>query len=221
MRKPDWQSDDGAIQLYCGDCLELLPEIEADAVIADPPYGISYSHGADSGVLAKTTKFVDVEIAGDDEPFDPSPWLRFPLVVLWGANHYAERLPSKSRWLIWDKRDGVTSNDQADCELAWTNSPRPARLFHHRWMGMLKASERGESRHHPMQKPVAVMQWSIETVGVPAGGLVLDPFAGSFTTAVACIRTGRRCIAIEKEPKYFEIGKKRCKDEIARTGLFN
>jgi site-specific DNA-methyltransferase (adenine-specific) len=219
---PEWTSPDGRIRLICGDALEVrdsLPPI--DAIIADPPYGIRYSHGGSSGVLAKTTRFVGVKIAGDDKPFDPAPWLDFPIVVLWGANHYAERLPSRSKWLVWDKRDGVTSNDQADCELAWTNSTKPARLFSHRWMGMLKASERGQTRLHPMQKPVAAIEWAMEQVDVPDDALVCDPYAGVATTAVACNRTNRRCICIEQDPGYFAKGIDRLKAEYARTALFD
>lgn len=207
------------VTLYYGDCLDLLP-IEADAVVSDPPYGIAYSHGGQSGVLARTTKFVGVKVIGDDREFDPTPWLRFPIVVLWGANHYASRLPDSPAWLIWDKRDGLTSNDMADCEMAWTNLDRVARLRSLRWMGMIKDSERGEERVHPMQKPVAVMSWAMEQTKVPDGATVLDPFMGSGTTGVACIRTGRNFIGVEKDEKYFEIAVERIRRELAQERLF-
>ena len=125
------------------------------------------------------------------------------------------------KWLVWDKRDGVTSNDQADCELAWTNSTKPARLFSHRWMGMLKASERGQTRLHPMQKPVALIEWAMEQLSVPVDALVCDPYAGVATTAVACKRTNRRCICIEQDPGYFAKGVDRLKAEYARTALLD
>jgi DNA modification methylase len=56
----------------------------------------------------------------------------------------------------------------------------------------------------------------------PENGIVLDPFAGSFTTAIACLETGRRYVCIEKESDYFEIGKNRItqwhNDQLNKTG---
>ena len=193
----------GPCTLHLADCATVLPTLTGvDAVVTDPPYGIGYSHGADSGVLASTTKFVGHKIIGDDKPFDPSPLLDFPEVILWGGNHFAERLPSRSRWLVWDKRDGVNSNDLADCEMAWTNSNKPARVFHHRWMGMLKDSERGVQRVHPTQKPIKVMAWCLSFI---EGETVLDPYMGSGTTALACLKADKRFIGCEIDPTYFDI----------------
>lgn len=69
-------------------------------------------------------------------------------------------------------------------------------------------------RIHPNEKPVDMVSDFIEWHTKPHD-LILDPFAGSFTTAVACIQTGRQCIAIEKEPKYFAIGVNRCEEALA------
>ena len=52
------------------------------------------------------------------------------------------------------------------------------------------------------------------------GDVILDPFVGSGTTAVACIRTNRRCIGIELHKPYFDIAVERCKRELARQPLF-
>lgn len=205
--------------LYCGDCLDLLP-IEADAVVSDPPYGITFAHGGGGGCLAESTKFAGEAIIGDDQPFDPLPWIGYPRVVLWGGNHYASRLPDCACWLVWDKRDGVCSNDQADCELAWTNQKSPARLKRHLWNGMLKATERGEDRVHPMQKPVALMDWCLTQVKVPDGATVLDPFMGSGATGLACVRRGLNFIGVEKNEKYFEIAVERIRRELVQERLF-
>jgi site-specific DNA-methyltransferase (adenine-specific)/modification methylase len=187
--------------------------------VTDPPYGIGYVHGDGGGRLARSTTFNRISIAGDDTPFDPSPWLPFKWVVLWGANHYASRLPDASCWLTWDKRDAVCSNDQADCEHAWTNFGAPARIIRHLWNGMLKDSERGERRVHPTQKPVAVMQWCIERLPDSAQS-ILDPFMGSGTTGVAAVRLGRRFIGIEIEERYFEIAIRRISEALKQPDLF-
>lgn len=205
--------------LYLGDCLDILPTLgKVDAVVTDPPYGIGYSHGVWGGCLAGATRFDHHPITGDSEPFDPAPFLGYGQVVMFGGNHYADRLPPSPCWLVWDKRDGIGSNDQADCEMAWTNFDRPARLKRHLWNGMLKASERGEPRVHPTQKPIEVMAWCVGLVD--SGATVLDPFMGSGTTGVACARTGRDFIGIEIGPGYFEIAVKRIKAALAQPSLF-
>jgi site-specific DNA-methyltransferase (adenine-specific)/modification methylase len=195
-------------RLLLADCLAVRDYLLArrpDAIVTDPPYGVGWNGTGDkSGILAATTAFSGTKITGDHKPFDPSAWLDAASVVLWGANHYADKLPTRARWLVWDKRRGLPSNDLADCELAWTNSDMPARLMALRWMGMLKDSERGEPRVHPTQKPVEVMRWCVELASRP-GELVLDPYMGSGTTGVACALTGRRFLGVEIDPVYFEV----------------
>ena len=211
LPKPYYQDD--ARTIYHGDCREILPLLpKVDLVLTDPPYGIGYSHGKGGGKLAASTKFDHHPIAGDDKPFDPSPWLDYPSVILWGANHYASRLPDSPFWLIWDKRDGVCSNDQADCEMAWVKGRGNARVFRHLWNGMLKASERGVPRDHPTQKPEALMRWCLGFF--PDAKTILDPFMGSGTTLRAAKDLGRKAIGIELEEKYCEIAARRMAQEV-------
>lgn len=66
----------------------------------------------------------------------------------------------------------------------------------------------GTQRVHTTQKPLALMEALVADFTDP-GELVCDPFAGSGTTGVACIRLGRRFIGWEREPKYFEVAVKR------------
>lgn len=81
------------VLLYNADCLEMLP-IEADAVITDPPYGIAFKHSGISYGLGGVSK-TDT-IIGDDKAFQPAPWLDYKIVCMWGADHYAHRLPEGS-----------------------------------------------------------------------------------------------------------------------------
>lgn len=69
-----------------------------------------------------------------------------------------------------------------------------------------------QSGSHPTQKPVALCEYLIKTY-TKEGDLVLDNCAGSMTTGVACQNLNRNCILIEKDEKYFEIGKERIKNE--------
>ena len=65
-----------------------------------------------------------------------------------------------------------------------------------------------ESGLHPTQKPVALFEYLIKTYS-NAGDVVLDNCAGSMTTAIACINSGRNFICMEKDAGYFEIGSAR------------
>lgn len=74
--------------------------------------------------------------------------------------------------------------------------------------------ERGEYNNHPTVKPLRLLQWLARLTKTPTGGIVLDPFMGSGSTALACIKEGRKFIGIEKEEEYCEIVVKRIKEEL-------
>lgn len=206
------------VTLYHGDCLEILPEIEADAVISDPPYGIAYNASVPS--RGNTTGNVNLgRIIGDERPFDPAPWLGFGKVVLWGANNYANKLPH-GRWFAWNKLGSLEPWDQfSDVEFAWHNKRGADKLFSHLWKGMCQAGS-GQKRIHPTQKPVSLMAWCMEMAKVNEGETVLDPYMGSGSTIIAAIRTGRKAIGIEKDPEHFKNAVERIKRELAQGDLF-
>lgn len=78
-------------------------------------------------------------------------------------------------------------------------------------------AERGAGNTHPTVKPVALMRWLIRLV-VPAGGIILDPFAGSGTTAVAARMEGVRCIGVDRELDYLLIAARRLGQQSLLTG---
>jgi len=214
----------GSATLYLGDCLEILPTLEkVDAVITDPPYGI----GVDRS-MAKVGGTQYGNAAAPKNHYEASGWDDTEMTleqanalmaaseyqVFWGGNYYG--LPRARCWLVWDKQNG--GNAFADCELAWTNLDKPVRKFSWMWNGMLRQG--GEDRNgHPTQKPIALMEWSINQVGNPQ--TILDPFMGSGTTGVACMNLGRRFVGIEIEPKYFEIAVERITNAQRQTKLFD
>lgn len=216
----------GGATLWLGDC-RMGPETPADvdAVIADPPYGIDLAKMSGTGRNRwnEGTNY-GFEIVGDDVPFDPAHWLQFPKVVLFGGNHFGSRLPDASCWLVWDKRDGGTSDSCADCELAWTNLRGPARLYSQKWRGMVRAGEenvaRGAVRVHPAQKPVALMAWVIAQCKLVPGAHILDPYMGSGTGAVAALRGGYRYTGYEIEERYFDIACERAEQAHSQGQLF-
>jgi len=105
------------VELYCGDSLDIAPTLQGvDALISDPPYGMGYFHGGNvkggtetlqggnpKTARAKAYAGAGAMIIGDDKPFDPTPWLQYPSVILWGGNHFSDKLPKNPKWLIWDK----------------------------------------------------------------------------------------------------------------------
>jgi len=77
----------------------------------------------------------------------------------------------------------------------------------------IKADNKKELGLHPTQKPIELMEYFIKTYSQETE-TILDFTAGSFTTAIACMNLNRKFIGIEKENKYFEIGKKRVLDHF-------
>ncbi len=223
-----WQSGD--VSLYLGDCLEVLPTLEAgsvDAVVTDPPYGISYvaRKRQPNETRCAACFYEGTGVEGDDKPFDPAPFLSLGVpALLWGANHYAHRLPECGSWLVWDKKVnpqyyGKTSF--SDAEIAWCSIGRRTLIYPHLWNGIVRQGEevgkRGCGRVHPTQKPIGLMRWCLSFV--PDAATILDPFMGSGTTGVACVKTGRKFIGIEIDPGYFEIAKRRIQEAQAQARL--
>lgn len=228
MPEPTWQSEDGRVALYCGDCLAILPTLapgSVDAVVTDPPYGVDWPTNyhfscRNSGVrkyAERLPRRAHKPITGDDQPFDPAPLMRYPIVVLWGANNFSEKLPQGS-WLIWDKRDAMDNAYLSEAEGAWMNKGKSVRMFKHCWQGFSRASENSQ-HYHPTQKPVALMAWCLDVAKVPSDALVLDPYMGSCPVGLACICTGRRFIGIEIDPRYFDIAKARIERELRQPRL--
>jgi DNA modification methylase len=202
--------EDSAVTIYHGDCREILPHVQADVLVTDPPYGIAYKPAGGEGALYARNKMAPV--IGDSIPFDPRWLLGWDRLVLFGANHFAHLLPPSATWFVWDKREGYKEDWFADCEMAWSNTGGPARLFRHYWMGGITASER-YSKLHPTQKPVALMRWVINRVTKP-GETIADPYCGSGPILVAAKDLGRKAIGIEIEERYCEIAARRCAQEV-------
>lgn len=223
----------GEHRLLCGDSTDiaqverLMKGEKADMVFTDPPYGISIVKNNKVGSPAKrgfvgldekarAVEYRAVEyraVEGDDKPFDPAFILSLdvPTVVLWGANHYASKLPDKPQWLIWDKKlesGKLDNNNFSDCELAWTNNiALSAKIYRHPWAGMLRKGDRKEelsARVHPTQKPVGMCTEVIQDFS-KINDSVIDLFGGSGSTLIACQKTGRKCRMMEIDPHYCDV----------------
>lgn len=213
--------DDGQIAIYHGDCRDVLPTLEPasiDLVLTDPPYGFRQSGQAQERRRTKEDRGRNGDftmIAGDDELFDPTPLLRFPRVALFGANHFADRLPASPSWIVWDKRNGSAPDYNADAELIWTNLGGTIRTYRQCWRGVARENDALDphAHVHPTQKPTAMMIWFLERYTEP-GDLVLDPYMGSGPIAQACHMTGRLYIGIEIEERYCEVAVRRLAQSV-------
>lgn len=207
----------GNAELWCGDCLEVLPQLpKADLVIADPPYGV----GENAHRIASRTKLAATIDYGsfdwDSSPASPeeieATMAAGEYCIIWGGNYF--NVPPSRGWLVWDK---INSGNFADCELAWTNLPISVRQFRHMWNGMLRDSEKNEPRVHPTQKPIVLMKWCIQKVKEKPK-LIVDPFMGSAPVGIACMDI--QYIGIEKMQRNFDIACERIERAQQQLKLF-
>jgi len=199
------------ITIYHGDCREILPEIRADVVVTDPPYGIGskWAHGEMVGRNGSS------RLWGKGETWDDAPpgadtlalvLYAAPLACIWGGNYFG--LPPSRQWLVWDK---VQQFSGSDAELAWTNWPGTVRVYRKSRIEAYGANAESV-KAHPTEKPIGLIRWCIGFV--PDAQLILDPFMGSGTTLRAAKDLGRRAIGIEIEERYCEIAAKRLAQEV-------
>lgn len=210
----------GDCRLILGDCRDVLPTLgKVNACVCDPPYGIFKKSGGDGKMFGKETIYsIDDKAAEWDlRPSDDllKTLTSFKEYTIWGGNYFADILGASKGVLIWDKETG--NNSYADCEIAWTNTTGTTRIIHHQWCGAFKDSERGLRAVHPTQKPIELMKWCLSFV---KADIILDPFMGSGTTGVACVKLGRKFIGIELEPKYFDIACKRIEQAYKQPDFF-
>jgi len=220
---PYWQSKDGRHVIYCADCLAILPHLTGvDAVSTDPPYGIGYDPQVHS--LYDGSNNGRSKIVGDESEPDLSAVFSLPCFkIIWGAENFYRQLPHRGRWICWHKRSYVTrpnSMPSGDFELAWMDLRsgfyKYFQCIHGGCVNDDSTFGNNQPRQHPTQKPVALMQWCL---GFVDGETILDPYMGSGTTGVACIRTGRRFIGVEIEPKYCAIAVQRMERELSQPCL--
>ena len=204
----------GNATLYLGDCRDILPTLpKVDLVLTDPPYGI----GADTHAGPSSSGWTQWESSGWDNQ-KPDPDLISEIVslsavkIIWGGNYFTDVLPPSMQWLVWDK--GQRNFSLADCEFAWSSQKKAARIFNYS-----RGSALQDGKEHPTQKPIALMEWCLDLA--PKNTLtVADPFAGSGTTGVACVRMGKTFYGIEREPKYFDIMCERIENAYRQQRLF-
>ncbi len=207
------------IRVIRGDSMRVLPRLPegiADLVLTDPPYGIGYE------------STLGVRVANDDAPF--VWWLR----EAWRITKPSGALMCFCRWdvqeafrwaatlagwrvrsqVIWHKPQGgmgdLKRQFSPNHEVIWFATKSSAFSFLHGRPGSVITVNPPHWKHrtHPTEKPVDLLRQLIVAT-TTSSALILDPFAGTGATAVACKVEGRSCVTIELEAKYCHISRRR------------
>ena len=214
------------IDLKNQDCLEAMRQMtdnQFDLAIVDPPYGIGEDGGTSEtrGKLAKSKVYVSK--GWDKEPPSVEYFNELKRVsknqIIWGANHFIDRLPyASSCWIVWDKDNGATSF--ADCELAYSSFKTAVRMFTWKWQGMLQQDMKNkEQRIHPTQKPVKLYEWLLDNYA-EEGQTILDTHLGSASIALACHNRGYSLTGFEIDKEYFDAAQKRLEVHQSQLTMF-
>jgi len=220
----------GDAVLHLGDCREILPTLEDNGgIVSDPPYGIALSLGMGGGSKGDGGMWAGVSIAGDDDTAmrDTALAIAGRSFAVFGSPRRPPPQATRAT-LVWDKGEHTGAGDLT---LPWKPSFELIYVGGYGWHGERRsggvirvnavagcvADRNDGKRFHPFEKPVEIMLHLCERA--PAGA-ILDPFMGSGTTGVACIKLGRKFIGIEIEPKYFDIACRRIEEAWKQPRLF-
>lgn len=206
----------GGCTLYCGDCLEILPTLgKVDAVVTDPPYGIDYGRAGGFNATHGWGPWRENCEWDKDRPardvFDAMRSISRHQII-WGGNYFTDYLPPSMHWIIWDK--GQREFSLADFEVAWGSQKRAARII-----DCPRGRAVKDGKEHPTQKPLEVMVRCLQELPDNCR-TILDPFMGSGTTGVACVKLGRKFVGIEIEPRYFDIACRRIEEAYRQPDMF-
>jgi len=219
----------GAATLYLADAFDIMPTLDqVDSIVTDPPYNAKTHQGARSAQSLAASR-IDFE-SFTEEQFvalcTNAVTLAKRWVVLSCAWQHAALLEKAGlplvRLGIWHKPNGAPQFTGDRPGMGWEAVAILHRQGKKHWNGgghhavWVCNIERGE---HPTQKPLKLLlDWV--TKFTDEGETVFDPFMGSKTTGVACIKLGRKFIGIEKREDYFELACRRIDAANRQRNLF-
>jgi site-specific DNA-methyltransferase (adenine-specific) len=200
------------LDLRLMDCMELMvdfPDGHFDLAIVDPPYGIGINSSGRLGAYGGKGK------TWDDEAPQPEYFAELRRVskhqIVWGANHFIERLPINSPcWIVWDKNQPHDVSFAA-AELAWTSFSTTCKK--------LTLHPTQPDRIHPTQKPVKLYDWLLANCA-KEGDRILDTHLGSGSIAIAAHYAGVHLTACEIDPDYFAAACERIRRETMQEDMF-
>lgn len=223
----------GNATLYLGDCTQVRSG-HGDVLITDPPFGITDAEW-DTAVTADSWMNETGAVCFAAEPYasdliKQSP-LPFKYDLVWAKNCPTNTLnchirPSRAheRILIFGtpiylpqrikrtEKEMKRLNAEQRLYMQW-KAPESVLYFD------AVNNRSAERTEHSAQKPEALMEYLVNTYSKP-GDIVRDPFMGSGTTGVACVKTGRRFIGIEVRPQFFELACERIEKAQRQEKLF-
>ena len=232
------------IQLYKGDCLQLLkdiPDKSIDLIVTDPPYEfVSTSGGGSQGhkvaAVMKECEDIDIIRGFNKKVLDECyRVMKKPNIYLW-CN--ARQIPMyldffvKERGctfdvLVWIKDNPVPTysnkylTDKEYClyfRKGGYCAPKSYEAARSWWMRPVNAKDKALYQH-PTIKPLSIIETLVDNSSM-GGGTILDPFMGSGTTGVACVKLKRNFIGMEIDDKYFRIAQDRIRNEESQLTLF-
>lgn len=193
------------------------PDKYFDLAIVDPPYGQTCKL---SGGKAKKDGYADYwDKISEDGNWNIAPnQIYFNELfrvsknqIIWGANHYPDKLNPSSGWIFWDK--GQRDFSFSDGELAFSSFGCKLRA-----VTIHRASLHKEDRFHPTQKPIALYKWLLDKYA-KQGDKILDTHLGSGSSRIAAYDYGFDFVGFELDKDYFEAQEKRFKTHIAQQKL--
>lgn len=237
---PSFKSAYGTI--YHQDCLEGLKALKSgsvDLIVTDPPYLIKDTHAGGNTRLARTIQPVNDALRDNGLNVGLEPAILPEMVrvlktiniYIWCnkaqipeyLNFFVGELKCSFDILVWIKTNSPPTynnkylSDKEYClyfRKGGYCQPTSYEMAKTAYFQPTNVKDKKEYPH-PTIKPLNIMKTIIENSSKP-GEIVLDPYLGSGTTAVACMELGRKYIGYEINEKYFDTAQRRIKDTIER-----
>lgn len=233
----------GPCTLYCGDCMDILPELPKVSVcIADPPYSSGGLMRSDRNA-GSSSKYVDKEyqpFSGDNRDqrsftIWTSEWMRRLFNVMAEGSYFYCFIDWRQLPCIVDAIQTAGFIYRGIMPWDKTQAVRPQKGLHRNQCEYIVWGTRGAPRNgnirpgffyhpieqnkiHPTQKPAALMR---ELIALETRGIVLDPFMGSGSAAVACAEKGRPFIGIEMDAFWYGKACQRIEQALAGRSLLD
>jgi site-specific DNA-methyltransferase (adenine-specific) len=230
MEQYTWRERMSKIDLYNGDCLEVMDKLIAegvvvDAIITDPPYrvitgGKNGDKGKPSGILT-----ANKQLMSNIPPF--KEWIKRCYDILSNDSHIyimTNMLNLKElldevenagfythNLLVWEKSNATPNKwYMKNCEYVIFAKKGKAKFINNCGSKTVHKVKSNKQTLHPTEKPIELMEMYILNSSLQ-DQTILDPFMGSGTTGVACKNINRHFIGIELDENYFNIAQERIK----------